>query len=125
MTWETLPMRLKNLDLIVTITIAAINVVWTLLPSRTPVIGIILALPLVFVLPGYTLTGVMFHKRSLDASHRLLLSLGLSLAIDVLSGLILNLFPAGLQVGSWAMLLGLLATAFSLLLAYLRREVAP
>src|ERR1700737_393008 len=77
-------MRLKNLDLMVTVIIAALKVVWALLSSHIPVIGIILALPLVFVLPGYTLTEALFHKRSLDVSHRLLLSLSLSLAIDVL-----------------------------------------
>jgi uncharacterized membrane protein len=114
-------MRLKNLDLIVALIISAMNVVWALLPSHTPAIGIILALPLVFVLPGYTLTEAMFHKRALEASHRLLLSLGLSLAIDILGGFILNMLPAGLQARSWAVLLGLLTAVFSLLVGYLRR----
>jgi uncharacterized membrane protein YhdT len=114
-------MRMKNLDLIVTITIAVMNVVWALLPTHFTILGIILALPLVFVFPGYTLTEVLFHKRALDASHRLLFSLGLSLSIDILSGLILNLLPTGLQALSWAVLLGLLTVVFSLLAAYLRR----
>lgn len=114
-------MRLRNLDLIVTAIIAVLNVGWALLSSRVPVIGIFLALPLVFVLPGYILTELMFHKRSLDVSHRLLFSLGLSLAIDILGGLILNLLPAGLHGTSWAVLLGLLTMVFSLPVAYLRR----
>src|SRR6266487_3588085 len=97
MTWEGSSMRLKNLDLIVAVTIAAMNVVWALLPGRTPVIGTVLALPLVFVLPGYSLTEAMFYKRTVETSHRLLLSLVLSLAIDILGGLILNMLPAGLQ----------------------------
>lgn len=116
-------MRLKNLDLIAAMSIAVLNVVWVLLPSHIPVIGIILSLPLVFVLPGYTLTEALFQKRSLDVPHRLLFSLGLSLAIDILSGLILNMLPAGLQAISWAVFLGLLIVAFSLLVAYLRRGV--
>ncbi|HEY5005821.1 MAG TPA: DUF1616 domain-containing protein [Ktedonobacteraceae bacterium] len=115
-------MRQKNLDLLVTMIIAVLNLVWALLPSHLPVVGIILTLPLVLVLPGYTLTEAMFHKRSLDASHRLIFSLGLSLAIAILSGLILNLLPIGLQTISWAVLLGLLTVIFSLLVAYLRRE---
>jgi len=115
--------RLKNLDLIVTMIIAVMNVAWTLLPGHSIIIGIILALPLVFVLPGYTLTVALFHKRALDISHRLLLSLGLSLAIDILSGLALNMLPAGLQALSWAWFLGLLTAVFSLLAAYLRRGV--
>ncbi len=118
-------MRLKNLDLIVAVIIAALNMVWVLVPSRTPVIGTILALPLVFVLPGYTLTEALFHKQSLKASHRLVFSLGLSLAIGILSGLILNMLQGGLQATSWAILLGLLTAVFSLLVAYLRRGVLP
>jgi uncharacterized membrane protein len=114
-------MRLKNLDLIATVIIVLLNVGVSLLPSHLPVIGIILALPLVFVLPGYTLTELLFRKRSLDTFHRLLLSIGLSLAIDILSGLILNLLPIGLERTSWAVLLGLLTTVFALLAGYLRR----
>ncbi len=117
-------MRLRNLDLIVAVLIAALNMGWALLPSHIPVIGSILALPLVFVLPGYMLTELMFHKRSLNVSHRLLFSLGLSVAIDILSGLFLNILPVGLKAIAWAGLLGLLTVMFSLLVAYLRRGAA-
>jgi uncharacterized membrane protein len=89
-------------------------------PAPT-LIGILLALLLVFVLPGYTLTEVMFHKGALESSHRLLLSLALSLAIDILSGFILNLLPGGLQAVSWAALLGAVTVVFALLAAFLRR----
>jgi len=117
-------MRLKNLDLIVTVIIAALNIGWALLPSHIPAIGIILALPLVLVLPGYTLTQALFHKRSLDVPNRLLFSLGLSVANAILSGLLLNILPVGLKAISWAGLLGLLTIMFSLLVAYLRRGAA-
>src|SRR2546425_9981556 len=124
MTWEGLPMRLKNLDLIAAVTIAAMNVLWALLPYHIIVIGIILVLPLVFVLPGYTLTEALLRSRSHDAFNRLVFSISLSLAIDILSGFILNLLPMGLQAKSWAVLLGLLTALFSLLAAYLRRGVS-
>ncbi len=116
-------MRLKNLDLFVTITIAVMNVIWALLPYRISIVGVILALPLVFIFPGYTLSEILFHKRSFNASYRLLISIGLSLTIAVLSGLILNLLPGGLQAISWALWLGLITVVFSLLAAYLRRGV--
>jgi uncharacterized membrane protein len=112
-------MRPKNLDLIVAMIIAVMNVVWTLLPSHITVVGIILALPLVFVLPGYTLTEALFRKRSLSTTDRLIFSLGLSVAIDVVSGFILN--TIGLRALSWAAFLGVLTVVFSLLVAYLRR----
>lgn len=116
-------MRLKNLDLIGTMLIAILNVIWALLPNHVPVIGIILALPLVFLLPGYTLSEVLFHKHSFNTSGRLLLSLGLSLAIDVLSGFVLNILPGGLQALSWAASLGLITVTFSAVAGYLRREI--
>lgn len=115
-------MHLKSLDLIVTAIIGALNVILTLFPIHASVIRIILALPLVFVLPGYTLSEVVFRKRSLNTSERLLFSLGLSLAIDILGGLFLNILPVGLQATSWAAFLGLLTLVFSLLAAYFRRE---
>src|SRR5260370_5311526 len=116
-------MHHKNLDLIVAVIIGVLNVVLVLRRSSGPVVGIILALPLARVLTGYTLTEVLFRKRSLNAPERLVLSLGLSLAIDVLSGLFLNVLLVGLQATSWAVLLGLLTVVFSLLAAYLRRGV--
>ena len=137
-------MRLKNLDLIGAICFAALSVGWAQLPSRPLIIGIILAVPLVFVLPGYTLTQVLFRKRAPDQSSdpssnlirqpglkigqpvsavdHIIFSLGLSMAIDVLMGFILNVFPAGLQLRSWAFSLGLTTTILALLAAYLRRR---
>ena len=137
-------MRFKNLDLIAAILIAAINIGWTQIPNRPLSVGIILALPLTFILPGYTLTQVLFRMRSpdqsLDSSNDLIvrpslkighpvggadqtvLSFGLSLAIDVLVGFALNVFPIGLQALSWTLSLGLITTVFALLAAFLRRR---
>ena len=137
-------MRLKNLDLIAAILVVAINVAWTQVPNRPLIVGIILALPLIFILPGYTLAQTLFRKRSpdqsLDASNNLIvrpslkigqpvggadqiiLSLGLSMAIDVLVGFSLNVFPMGLLALSWILSLGLITTVFALLAAFLRRR---
>lgn len=112
----------KFLDLIVAIGIAIANILWTQLAIRQPVIGIILALPLVFILPGYTLTEVFFHKRPLSLASRLVFGLSLSVAITILSGLILNLLPIGLQATSWATTLALLTIVFALLAMYLQRN---
>lgn len=117
-------MHHKNLDIIVALIITGLSVIWTLLHATIPVIGIILALPLVLVIPGYTLTEALFRKRSLNAFEHLVFSLGLSLAIDILSGLFLNVLPIGLQATSWVMLLGLLILVFSLLAVYFRRGVS-
>lgn len=114
-------MRPRNLDLMLAVIVAALNIGWALLPDHILLVGAVLALPLVLVLPGYTLTQILFRERSLDVPNSLLFSLGLSLAIDILGGLLLNILPVGLKAISWAALLGLLTVIFSLLAAYLRR----
>src|SRR5579859_4232466 len=117
-------MRLKHPDLALAVGIALANVVWVLLPFRLPVIATILALPLVFIAPGYTLTGALFHRRSLDRVYRLLLSLGISVSIVIAGGLVLNALPAGLRPSSWSALLAFLTLLFAGLVAYLRRKTA-
>ncbi|MHB8600294.1 MAG: DUF1616 domain-containing protein [Ktedonobacteraceae bacterium] len=136
-------MRIKNSDLIAAISIAALNMLWTQIPDRPLLVGIIFALPLTFILPGYTLTQGLTSKRSadqtrdadsfmplaglkkgrpVDGTDQLVLSLGLSLAVDVLVGFALNVFPPGLQAQSWALSLGLFTTLFALLAVFLRRR---
>ena len=117
-------MRLKHPDLAVVTAIALANVVWTLLPFHLPAIGTILALPLVFIAPGYALTGVLFHRRSLDRAYRLLLSLGISISIVIAGGLLLNALPVGLRPSSWSVLLAFLTLLSAGLMMYLRRKTA-
>jgi Predicted membrane protein len=134
-------MRIKNLDLVVVIGIVVLNIVWTYIPNHPVSIGILLVLPLTLVLPGYTLTEILLRGRSLyraraAASERsqpatsqpvgmtdqIVLSLGLSLALDILVGFGLNFLPIGLQASSWALALGLLTIIFTLLTALLRQR---
>ncbi len=137
-------MRIKNLDLLVAIGIVAINVGWTFIPYRPVLPGILLILPLTFIVPGYVLTQVVMHKRSPDPSldaaselrlqpglklrqpvgiaDQIVLTLGLSLAIDVLVGFGLNFLPVGLQASSWALALGLCTTVLTLLAVFLRQK---
>lgn len=117
-------MRLKKFDMIVVVAIAGINVLWAVSGNPLPVIGVVLALPLVFLLPGYALTEMLFYRRSLDRAHRFIFVLGLSLTVDILGGFILNLLPMGLRAISWAVFLGLLTLIFSLIALCLRRRFA-
>src|SRR5258708_11592528 len=133
-------MRLKNIDLIGAIVIALMNVVWLQLPNHPLIIGIILALPLIFILPGYTLTQILFRKRSpgqslvssvdlqtklkiqrpVGSADQVILSFGLSMAIAILVGFVLNIFPIGLQGLSWTLSLGLITIVMALVAAFLR-----
>src|ERR1017187_10308055 len=136
-------MRLKNFDVIITLLIVVINVGWTQIPNHPLPVGIILALPLVLILPGYMLTQTLFGKPSptlvpssnlilqprlkigqqINAADKIVLSLGLSMAIDVVVGFALNILPIGLQGLSWILSLGIITTVFALLVMFLRRKV--
>jgi uncharacterized membrane protein len=112
--------NLKNLDLLVVIIIALLNLLLALRQEYIPIIRLVLAFPLIFLLPGYTFVEVLFHRRPVDGVRRLLLSLGLSIALDILSGLIINIFPIGLTRLSWAFYLSSLVIVLSLVALCLR-----
>jgi uncharacterized membrane protein len=87
-------------------------------------VRVLVALPFVLVLPGLALTAALFPTGALDVAERLLFSLGLSLAITALGGLVLQLTPWGLRSASWALLLGLVTLAAGAA-AFLRRRGRP
>lgn len=137
-------MRKNNRDLIVVILIVGINIGWTLVPNRPVFINIILALPLIIILPGYTLTQILLHKllltspaapsndliaqtglkstRPVGSADQVVLTIGLSIVIDVLTGFALNGLPMGLRALSWTLALGLVTTLFALIALLLRRK---
>jgi len=74
---------------------------YTLIPPLNEIspIRIILGLPLVLFLPGYSLIAALFPgKDDLDAIERIALSFGLSIAITPLLGLALNYTPFGIRL---------------------------
>jgi uncharacterized membrane protein len=74
----------------------------------------IIALPLVFILPGYALTAVLFPRRTLDFLESLVFTLCLSLLVVMVGGLVLNLLPSGLNTISWAIFSGCFTLAASI-----------
>jgi uncharacterized membrane protein len=98
--------------------------VLTLLGVSVPGLNAALAGPLVFVLPGYALSMALFPAGTWRHAEQLLLSLGLSLGVAALGGLVLNLTPWGIQGRSWAVLLCLI-TVEACLVAVIRRRRVP
>jgi len=119
------------LDYLFTITISgwfwatmilAISAILTaaFVPDVFPVIVIRWVLGSVFVLylPGYTLIQFLFsEKKELDSIERLALSVGLSLAVVPLIGLILNFLPWGIRLAPIIVSLSLFVVAFAILAA--------
>lgn len=79
-----------------------------------------LSLLLVFVLPGYALTKALFPGSQMEFAELIALTLGLSLAITALGGLILHWLPWRLETRSWTILLGSISF-FASLIALLRQ----
>ena len=111
----------RSVDIItvVTISVVASAVVFVVPPDAGW--GRIVTLPLVLVLPGYALTAATFAKRPLGIPERIVLSLGLSLVLVIVGGLLLNWTPFGLSAVSWTVLLSSL-TLGSCLVALARRR---
>lgn len=74
-------------------------------------VRIVLALPLVLVVPGYALALALLPAPRVGGGERLVLSLGLSLALAALGGFVLNWTPWGLGAQPWAAFLALTTLA--------------
>jgi len=87
-------------DLVFVVVLSLLTVLFVLVPplSQTP-LRIVLGLCFVLFLPGYALVCALFPKRDdLDASERIALSFGLSIAMVPLLGLLLNYTPFGIRL---------------------------
>lgn len=62
-------------------------------------------LPMLFVLPGYTLVAAFFGLQEPEPALRAALTLGLSLTVSVLGALALNLSSYGLRAHAWSLLI--------------------
>lgn len=103
---------LDDLLAILTATVVLLAVI-ALLPTSPARVA--LGLPFVLLFPGYTLIAALYPRRDdLDGIERLALSLGLSLAVVPLIGLVLNYTPWGIHLTPIAVGLTLFVTACSL-----------
>lgn len=113
-------MNQKSVDILVVIAITIVAVATVAVTPDGASIRL-LTLPLVFVLPGYALTIAIFPLRLPGLAERFVFSLGFSLVVVILGGLVLNWTPFGLRTGSWLFLLsGTILAACTV--AYMRRR---
>lgn len=117
-------MRQRNSDVLAAMSVAALNMIGAFFPMHIPILSIVLALPLIFFVPGYTLIEILARKYRLATSHRIIFSLGLSITLDIMGGFLLNILPIGLRTLSWVILLGGLTLLLALIVLLLRRGTA-
>jgi hypothetical protein len=102
------------------VTVASIYV----LPQSSPFIYVRYVFGAIAILyfPGFTLVEALYPKKEdLDSLERLALSIGLSLALVVLVGLLLNYTPWGIRLDPIVVSLSLLGVALALI-AVVRKE---
>ncbi|MBA2556914.1 MAG: DUF1616 domain-containing protein [Chloroflexi bacterium] len=118
-------MEARSLDLQLVTAFAVIAVITGLVPDLSPALRATFGASLVLVLPGYAIAEASMPEGSLGRMERLLLSVGLSLALVAMSGLLLNLTPWGLNPTSWILFLGTVTVVASVVAIARRRPYAP
>ncbi len=114
----------KRYDLALAAGLALVAIAFALMGLKIPLLSGPLAAVLVLLLPGYALTAAIYPWPTLGLPERALLSLGLSLTLSALSGLLLNLLPGGLSRVGWTLLLAALTLA-ACAIAQVRRGRRP
>src|SRR2546425_1049821 len=90
---------MRFLDDLIAIALATVTLVAAILLLPQSPVRVVLGLPFVLFFPGYTLIAALYPRRDdLDGIERLALSLGLSLAVVPLIGLVLNYLPWGIRL---------------------------
>lgn len=113
----------KHSDLVLVAALAALVLVVRAVAGSATAITVVPAALLVLVLPGYALSAFALPGAAANALERCALSLGVSLAVAALLGLILHLTPWGLTAGSWTVAL-VAVTWLGCILALFRRQAA-
>src|SRR5262249_13317704 len=117
-------MNRKAFDLVICSALAAVAMTLALLAPDVGLARALVALPLVLFVPGYAITAAAFPSGRLGAAERLLFSVGASLAVAALCGLMLHWTALGLRPAAWAVALGNV-TLVSSLIALARRWRQP
>ena len=116
--------RRIGLDLIVLNALTFILVV-SVFFIPNDVVRLAIGLPAVLFFPGYALVAALYPRReSIDGIHRTVLSLGMSLAVVPLVGLVLNYTPWGITLVSISYCIPSLIFALSVV-AWVRRMGLP
>ena len=114
----------RQSDLLLGIALTLILVGLTVSSILPPILLGILVFPFVLILPGNALICAIFPESRLPRLERSLYVIGLSLAVIILSGLLLNITSWGLQTNSWLLILSVVTVGASLI-AIRRRSQLP
>lgn len=117
---------LKYLDLVLSLLVAlGLAALVIAFPEWRSPVRVALGLVVVLVIPGFALTSALFaREHDLDGIERLALSLGLSIAVVPLLGLVLNYTPWGIRLVPIVVTLSAFVAAM-VAVAFVRRRNLP
>lgn len=113
----------KSSDLLVVVALCTAAIVVVLLGMQN-IFRVLLALPLVFILPGYSLVAAMYANRTLAVEIHTVFAIALSVSVTAIGGLILNFTSQGLNAESWLLFLSVTTLAASGLALIRRNRLA-
>ncbi len=117
---------MRYLDDLMAIGLATVVLLILLVLAPHNPVRIVLGLPFVLFFPGYALIAALYPRHDdLDGIERLALSLGLSLAVVPLIGLVLNYTPWGIRLVPIVVSLTLFVAVCALIAATKRRQLVP
>ena len=82
---------------------------------------VVFGLTLVFFIPGYAMVYALFKEDEIDGIERVALSVGLSICVVILDGLLLNFTPRGFTLDQIVISLSVISTVFTAI-GYMRRR---
>ena len=110
-----------SMTLWITIMVTSVTVLTIyLLPDTMPysIVRIVAGGSFVLFIPGYALVQLLFPSREMDTIERIALSIGLSLAVVPLTGLLLNYSPWGIRLDPIVVSLSALSIVLALASVY-------
>ena len=118
-------MRIRTQNELLLLNIMAVLLIIVIAFFPSSALRIVLGLPLVLFFPGYTLIAALFPRTNeLSSIERVALSVGLSIVVVPLIGLILNYTPWGIKLYPVLISLIIFIMATSALAWYRRRKLA-
>jgi len=118
-------MKVDNLRVLIAVIIATL-LLFPAVALTSGAFRIVLGLPFVLFLPGYTLISALFPKRgSIGAVERIAFSFGLSIATAILIGVMLNYTPWGINLYPILISVTLFILITSAVAWYRRRALPP
>lgn len=112
----------RNLDLIGILLLIIIVVGSDLITPEPGLLDVVLSLPFILFAPGYVIVTALFPEEEVGRAEGIALSMGLSLGIAALGGLIIYALGAPLNRTNWTILLSVLILFFGFL-TLLKRAV--